>query len=281
MSDLYKLGQSQQGKVQKVGQEIKLDINLSQNPYKDTGTVTGVITDPSGPVEGALIKLMDNQHNPLYHALSDATGKYVLTGLAPSSDYHYYVVKNGYLLHEEEGFAIVAGQTIEINAEITPDPNAALSTITGHLFDEEGNPINNMMATLLKIEGETETPFSVTTTNEYGQCIFTNVPLGDYIARATKQGYDPASIEVIITTPGSIINITATVSSSSTESQGTINGIISDDSGTPVSGAVVILYSVSGQTLTPIRYTRTNTAGAYLFGDVPKGDYLVKSNKES
>jgi protocatechuate 3,4-dioxygenase beta subunit len=285
MSDLYKLGQSQQGKVEKVGEEVKLDIKLSQDPFKDTGIVTGIITDPNGPVEGALIKLMDNQHNPLYHALTDATGKYILTGIAPNSDYHFYAVKDGYFLHQEEGFAIVPGQTIEINAEIIPDPDATLSTITAHLYDEEGNPIENMTATLLKIEGQTETPIAVTTTNQYGQCIFANVPLGDYIARATKQGYDPASIEVIITEPGSIINLVGNISSSTTESLGTINGIISDASGQPVPSAVVILYSVTGsgpnETLTPIRYTRTNDAGAYLFGDVPKGDYLVKSNKES
>lgn len=285
MSDLYKLGQSQQGKIIKVGEEVKLDIKLSQNPFINTGTVTGLITDQSGPVEGALIKLMDTQHNPLYHTLSNAEGKYILSGVAPKSDYHYYVAKDGYLLHEEAGFAITAGQTLEVNAEIFPDPNSALATITAHLFDEENNPIENMVATLLKVEGGIETPVSVTTTNEYGQCIFTNVELGDYIARATKQGYDPASIEVKITEPGSIINITGNISSSPTESLGTINGIISDESENPVSGAVVILYSISGsgpnQTLTPIKYTRTNDAGAYLFGDIPKGDYLVKSNKES
>ncbi|MCY6484730.1 carboxypeptidase-like regulatory domain-containing protein [Clostridium aestuarii] len=286
MSDLYKLGQSQQGSVEKVGEEIRLDIQLDDNPFLNMGTILGTITDNDDkPIEGVLVKIMDNDHNPLYHTLTDAEGKYNLTGLTPGSEYHFYAVKDGYLLKEERGFAIEAGQTIEINSKITPDPNAVLSTITGHTFDTDGNPVENMIATLLKVEQGEQTPVAVTTTNEYGQAVFVNVAIGSYIARVTKQGYETAAIEIQVTEPGSITNIDAVVSTSSTESQGTINGIITDKAGNPIASAVVILYEVTGDEenpeLIPFRYTRTSTNGAYLFGEVPKGNYIVKSNKES
>lgn len=67
-------------------------------------------------------------------------------------------------------------------------------------------------------------------------------------------------------------------------SLGTINGTIEDNKGTPIVGAIVILYQVTGNpdspTLIPIRYTRTITDGTYLFDKVPQGQYIVKANKE-
>lgn len=285
MSDLYKLGQSQQEEISKVGQEIRLDVKLSKDPFIDKGTIFGTITDNNDdPVKGVLIKIMDNDHNPLYHTLTDDEGKYTISSLEPGSDYHFYAIKDGYLLKEERGFAIEAGQSLEINSKITLDPEATLSTITGHIFDTDGNPIQNMIITLLKIDGEEEIPVAITSTNEYGQGIFVNVQIGNYIARATKQGYETGVIEVKVSEPGSIINIDAVISESSTESQGTINGVIADDEGNPIGEAVVILYEVTGDAENPIytpkRYSRTSEDGAYLFGNVPKGNYIVKANKE-
>ncbi|SHG99976.1 MSCRAMM family protein [Tepidibacter thalassicus] len=285
MADIYKLGQSQQGNLEKVGQEIRLDVELSKNPFLNTGSVVGIVTDDNGnPVQGALVKIMDHDYNPLYHAVTDSEGKYSISAIPPNSEYHLYVVKSGYFLKEERSFSIVAGQTIEINSIITPNPNALLSTITAHIYDELGNPLEGVTASLLQIIDGKEEVVSVTTTNEYGQCAFINLELGSYIGRATKQGYNPIEIEINITNPGSIINLQGTMEISPTQSQGTINGVIEDEDGNPVVGAVVILYQVTGDPenpkLVPVRYTRTISGGAYLFGDVPQGKYVVKANKE-
>ncbi|MDK2820839.1 MAG: hypothetical protein PWP31_804 [Clostridia bacterium] len=285
MSDLYKLGQSQQGEIQNVGEEIRLDVQLSEDPFLSTGSVTGTITDPNGnTVQGALVKIMDNNHNPLYHALTDVNGKYNISAIAPGSEYHFHVVKDGYLISEETSFSIVAGQTLEINSIIIPDPNAALSTIAGHVTDPDGNPVENLVATLVKIEQGEENPVAVTTTNEYGQYVFVNIQTGDYIIRITGLGYKAAEVQVTITQPGSIVKVETVIQISPVDSQGTINGIISDENGNPIVGAAVILYEVTGDpdnpTLTPIRYTRTIEGGVYLFGEVPQGKYVVKSTKE-
>ncbi len=286
MGDLYKLGQSQQGDLKNIGEEIRLDLKLSENPFLKTGSIIGTITNPSGnPVQGVLIKIMDQDHNPLYHTLTDEQGKYVLNAIPPVSKYHFYAVKDGYYLKEDRSFSIIAGQTIEINTTITPNPDALLSTITAHIYDELGNPIDGVTASLSKLVGGEETIIAVTTTNKYGQCAFMKVEKGTYIGRATKKGYETGVIEIIVTQPGSIVDITATLEISPTSSQGTINGIIEDQQGNPIVGAVVILYEVTGgpenPTLIPIRYTRTISGGAYLFGDVPQGNYIVKANKEN
>lgn len=285
MSDLYKLGQSQEGDLSQVGQEIRLDVDLSENPYLNTGSITGTITDPDGnPVSGVLIKILDNNNNPLYHTLTDDNGKYNIIDVEPSSELRFSMIKKGYLLNNTTSFSITAGQTITIDATITPNPDAQLGTITTHIFDESGNPLEGVTATLLQEEGGEEIPIAVTITNEFGQCAFTNIPIGSYIGRATKQGYIPAILEIILTEPGSIVNVVGTLITSPTTSQGTINGIIKDDEGRAVIGATVILYEVTGDpdnpTLTPIKYTRTIEGGTYLFGDIPQGKYIVKANKE-
>ncbi|QEK13002.1 carboxypeptidase regulatory-like domain-containing protein [Crassaminicella thermophila] len=285
MSDLYKLGQSKQGNLENVGEEIRLDVQLDIDPFLNTGSVTGTITDPDGnPVSEVLVKILDNNNNPLYHTLTDDTGFYNISDIVPASELRFSMIKTGYLLNDTTSFSIVAGQTITINATIHPDPNAELSTITAHIYDELGNPLEGVTASISKIVAGEEIPYAVTTTNEYGQCVFTKVELGSYIGRATKQGYHTTMIEIQVTQPGSIINLTGIMEISPTTSQGTINGIIQDDNGNPVVGAVVILYEVTGDPenpkLTPIRYTRTISGGAYLFGDVPQGKYIVKANKE-
>lgn len=285
MGDLFKLGQSQEGHLIDVGEEIKLDITLDVNPYLSRGTVEGTVIDPDGnPVEGVLVKILDYSNNPLYHTLTDIEGKYLINDIEPASELKLNIVRDGYLLSDGTSFSIIEGQHITMNKTIYPDPNAQLSTISIHIYAENGNPLENVVATLYKIEGTEEVPVAITSTNEYGQCAFMKIELGNYIGRAIKQGYNPGIIEVQVTQPGSITNITTIMEVSPTTSKGTINGVIKDDQGVPVTGATVILYEVTGDPenpiLTPIRYTRTTTGGAYLFGEVPQGDYLVKSNKE-
>jgi 5-hydroxyisourate hydrolase-like protein (transthyretin family) len=284
VSDLYKLGQSTSADIQAVGEEIKLDVQLEENPQLETGTLSGVISDADGPIEGALIKIMDSDHNPLYHAISNADGSYTITDIEPGASYHFYTIKDGYLLQEETNFTITKGQTIIKNATLTVDSSAVNSTITAHVKDEDGNPIEALAATLIKIESGEETDVETTLTNEYGQFIFTNVAQGDYIVRTVKQGYETTDIEVMISKDSSIVNLEEVIPISPVESLGTVNGVITDSTGAAVSGAGVILYQVSGTdenpVYTPIKYTKTSSDGVYLFGEVAKGKYIVKSNKE-
>lgn len=285
MSELYKLTQSQLGEIQDIGQEIRLDVQLDVNPYLDTGSITGTITDPNGdPVEGALVKILDKDHNPLYHTLTDAYGKYNISNIAPASELHIHVIKEGYILSESNPVAIAAGQTIVVDQVLQPDPDANKSAIAGEVFDINNKPLANIMATLIRIENDQEIIKAVTGTNEYGQYAFINLDLGNYFVRLSGQGYKTTEVELQITQSGSITKIQTTLQVAPEQSTGTINGIIKDEQGNPVEGAVVVLYEVTGDpqkpTLIPRRYTKTISGGVYLFGDVPQGKYIVKANKE-
>ncbi|MFA9398035.1 MAG: collagen binding domain-containing protein [Clostridiaceae bacterium] len=285
MSDLYILGQSQPGDINAVGEEIKLDVKLEENPQLETGIVTGVISDSEGPLEGVLVKIMDSEHNPLYHDITKADGSYSITDITAGSSYYFYAIKDGYLLKEEQNFTIATGQTIIKNSTLEVDPTAILSTITAHVKDEDGNPIEAVTATLIKIELGVEVPIESTLTNEFGQFIFFDVAIANYIIRLSKQGYEIKDVEINISTPSTIINLNETMKTSPVTSLGTVNGIITDSNGDAVSDAGVVLYEVTGSEedpiYTPIKYTKTSKDGVYLFGDVAKGKYIVKSNKEN
>ena len=283
--DLYTLGQSEHGEIINVGEEIKIDLDLIKNPYIDKAGIIGIVSDIQGNrVENALVKILDNKKNPLYHALTDENGRYNITDIEPSSELNVYVAKQGYLLGGPVTIALREGQTTSVNLTLLVDPNAALSTIAGHVTDELGNPLQNLIAILTKVEEVSETEIATSSTNEYGQYAFVNIPIGNYIVRISGTGYEISVIEVTITDPASIIDLQTTMQVSPETSKGTINGVIKDTQGSPVIGAVVILYKVTGTelnpVLTPIRYTKTSRGGAYLFGEVPQGNYLVKSNKE-
>ncbi len=285
MSDIYKLGQSQQKKIENIGEEIKIDLQLEENPYTDTGSVIGSIMDEDGsPIQGALVKILDSDHNPLYHTLTDEDGEYSIEDISPGSELHLHAIKKGYLLGDTVAFSISEGQTIVVDETLSLDPDVAKSTIAGHVLDNEDNPVENLVATLFKlVDGEEEIVLS-TTTNKYGQYAFANIELGNYFVRLSGQGFETTTVEVIISEPGSITKVETIIQPSPEKSQGTINGVITDESGNPVVGAVVVLYEVTGEpgdeTYTPIRYTRTISGGTYLFGNVSKGNYIVKANKE-
>ncbi|WP_069650614.1 carboxypeptidase-like regulatory domain-containing protein [Caloranaerobacter ferrireducens] len=285
MSELYKLTQSQLGEIQDIGQEIRLDVQLDVNPYLDTGSITGTVTDPNGdPIEGALVKVLDKDHNPLYHTLTDAYGKYDISNIIPASELHVYAIKQGYLLAETQAIAIAAGQTVALDIVMQPDPDASNSAIAGHVVDIDDNPVSNLQATLIRMENDQEIVVVSTITNEYGQYAFVNLPIGNYFVRLSGLGYKTTDVEIQITQPGSITRLQTTIQIAPEQSKGTINGIIKDSQGNPIEGAVVILYEVTGDpenpTLIPIRYTKTIAGGVYLFGDVPQGKYIVKANKE-
>jgi protocatechuate 3,4-dioxygenase beta subunit len=285
MSDLYNLGQSIEKSITRTGEEIRIDLSLDANSYLTTGSVTGQVEDALGePVAGALIKILNTSHDPLYHTLTDSAGTYVITGIKPSSVLQLQAIKEGYLLSAETPFSISSGQSLVFDVTLQTDPNAAYSTIAGHVTDDQGDPVGNLTATLIKIEGESETVISMASTNEYGQYVFVDVQLGVYIIRLSGEDYDTQETELSVTQQSSISNLNTIVIPAQGENLGTINGIITDDEGDPIVGATVVLYeveTVSGvKHYRAFRYTKTSVYGIYLFGSVPQGDYIIKSNKE-
>jgi len=83
----YVLSEGHKVTIEK-GKEVKHDIVLHHNPYKDCGTLSGIVKDKHGhPIENALVKVFDINHTPVTHVFTNHDGEFLIC-LEPG---HYLV----------------------------------------------------------------------------------------------------------------------------------------------------------------------------------------------
>ncbi|MEG2289061.1 MAG: carboxypeptidase-like regulatory domain-containing protein [Clostridium sp.] len=281
--DIYILGQSQTKQIQTVGEEIRLDLQLTPQPLNNTGKVTGTVIDTLGnPIPNALIKIMDSNYNPILHAITAADGTYTLDNLPAGTGYNIFATAAGMALQQGVSFTITAGQVITKNFTLTSDPSTQLGIIAGDLTDLSNSaPINGAVVSLYLVNSDTtEVLQAITYTNQYGQFVFRGLAIGNYSIRVSALGYIGTSSTVSITTSGQIVPALIALNQNPNASRGTVSGIITDNNNQVIVAADVVLYKVNLDTsLTAIAFTQTNSSGVYLFINVPQGSYKVKSNQ--
>jgi hypothetical protein len=83
-----------------------------------TASVRGVITDPTGgAVPGARIVVLDVERNTRFNAVSDESGRYVVTALPPSR-YTISIEASGFKRFQSEPFALVVQQQQTVDAQL-------------------------------------------------------------------------------------------------------------------------------------------------------------------
>jgi len=83
-----------------------------------TGSITGVIKDPSGAVvPNASVVLTDNDKGLKYSAKTDSSGRYVLRALPPST-YTMHVEAAGFRSEEQRGIMLVVNQNLTLNVPL-------------------------------------------------------------------------------------------------------------------------------------------------------------------
>ncbi|MBZ4664316.1 MAG: carboxypeptidase regulatory-like protein [Caloramator sp.] len=284
VSDLYILGQSVAKELTGIGQEIRIDLDLQPNPNIDSGTIIGTIKDENGnPIPGAIIKIFDAQGNPIAHTFTDAQGNYTFSPFPPGTQYYISSIAPGFIFSPLQLFALQARQQLQIDITLTSDPKANLSIIAGDVFATTSEPIQDAIVQLFKVnQDQTETLIGTTFTNQTGQFLFMDIDQGTYKIRTSKFGYVSDTSTILIDANRMIGKLVITLNVDPNASKGTISGYIKDDNNQPIENAVVTLYRVEADgKLTPIKFTRTNAQGMYLFSDVPNGNYKVKANKLS
>lgn len=280
--DIYKLAQSETTTIAGVGEEVRLDLDLIPNPNLDSGTITGTVTDTNGdPVEGAVVKILDNDYNPVAHVITGSDGSYIFSPFAPGNNYRVFASAVGFELSTTDPFSLLPKQSINKDLVATEDPTLLKSFIAGDIIDDNGDPIAGAVVELYSIDDQqNELLMGIAFSNEYGQYVFREVEIGNYAIRITALGYTPTRNTINITEDQTIAKVDTTLVPDQLASKGTISGIITDSDGNAVVGADVILYRVeSDDALTPIALTKTITNGVYLFVNTPQGDYKVKSSK--
>lgn len=280
--DIYQLAQSPKATIAGVGQEVRIDLNLEPNPNLNSGTITGTVTNTDGqPISGAVVKIMDNDYNPVAHVITGSDGSYIFSPFLPGTNYRIFASAAGYELATTDPFTLLMKQTIEKDIVAKKDLTLTKSFIAGDIVDDHNLPLGGAVVELYSIDEQgNELLAGLSFSNEFGQYVFREVEQGNYAIRISALGYTATRTTISITADGTIAKIDSTLVPDIQSSKGTISGIITDDTGAAVVGADVILYSVAADgSLTPIALTKTIASGVYLFVNTPQGDYKVKSSK--
>jgi hypothetical protein len=283
--DIYKLGQSNTGSIEEIGEEIRIDLELEENSVGEVGTVFGKTVDTDNkPVAGVTVKITDTSYNPKYHAVTDVKGEFTIDNVYAGNQYLILAVKNKYELKQGVPFVIQKAQLIERNFKMTLDSGSANSLVAGDIINEKGSKLENVSVSLFDNNGLTPILIKTTHTNVFGQYAFFDVSKGMYTLEAVFLGYKESDTTFIISDGEQVMNINLTMLDDPESRKGTINGVINDKKGVPVASAYVILFEVlkdeqGKEKLNPIRRTVTNDEGVYLFEQVPDGSYKIKANK--
>lgn len=288
MENEYILGQSSPGTVTPGGEA---DINLTLEPSISTpqppqkpqpsqnATIQGTVTTATKvPVANAYVKLMSLNYEPLMHAVTNLSGEYILKDV-PQGYYYLASIAPGMQLNQIGPVEIKNLAEYTENFILTPDPNSALGIIVGKVTNTNGQAIDNALVTL-SLTSAPNNIVAVTYTNSQGNYMFTEVTPGNYNVNVSANGYIASEASATVTA-GQITSVNEQLSGAPAISGGTISGVISDNTGAPVVGANVILYSKNTETnaLTPIKFTTSGANGVYLFTGVGAGTYVIKANK--
>lgn len=256
------------------------DVNLTLPPAPSVlATVYGTVTDGTAPIADATVKLFDKNGLPYQHTMTATDGTYTLNGI-PAGTYSIAAVKDGYRMSTAVGVSLSNSGSIEIPLACTADATLALGAIAGTLtiFGTASTPLGGAKITLTNAALET---VATTYTAADGEFLFYDVADGVYTLRASALGYLTTAPMTVTILNGSAVNLTMTIQVDSRTYNGTVSGIIRDQSGAAVAGCFVGLYQVTtvGGVTTEqlIAGTKTNAEGKYLFGGVTDGEYLVKA----
>lgn len=260
------------------------DVNLELPPAPGaTATVYGTVTDGTGPLADATVKLFDKTGAPFQHTTTDAAGKYSLSGV-PAGTYTISAVKKGCRLSDARGVTLAASDTTQIDLVCAVDTTLALGAIAGVLTTMAGADVTPLAGAKITLKDQNDAVVASTYSAADGEFLFYDVADGIYTMLASAEGYLTSAPMSVTITGGSIANVTMTLTVDARTYNGTVSGIIRDKNGTAVVGCFVGLYQVTGTGPAAVEKlvatTKTNAEGKYLFGGVVGGQYLVKAKME-
>ena len=181
------------------GQSLVKDFVLQPGPPVP-GSVTGHTARPAdgalAPLAGTLVELR-KQDQTLQQTTSGEDGAYAFTEVAAGA----YILRASH-----EGFLPLAlpvvvgsGQAVIQDFVLQPRPPAQSGTCQGHVrgtsTDGDAVPLGQALVRLFK-SGTTE--IRQARTNLQGLFVILDVPPGHYMARAQKDGWQPATVELDI-----------------------------------------------------------------------------------
>ncbi|AYF55418.1 carboxypeptidase regulatory-like domain-containing protein (plasmid) [Clostridium novyi] len=258
--DKYDLAQSTSGVIVSPGEEIRMDLTLQPNTNNIIGAnISGTVTNESSdPIEGAYIKLMTENYEPIVHTITNTSGQYFLDNIA-QGNYYLFAIAQGMNLNQGNLLVLKNYLHYTVNFMLTSSTSSRLAIVAGRITDSiTNNPINRVIVSLFsKTTGSSDTLISLVYTNEYGQYVFSDVPIGNYAITMTSLEYLSLTIPVSITENGEIYPIKSVLQIRNTLSLNTI--VVR---GYDYRKIIIIGFNVTNTTLTLQR----NYPGTYFHG---------------
>jgi hypothetical protein len=272
----YLLGRSSQFTLTTAG-ENQTNLTLDSNPTLNYATIFTTVTAGTTPVFNALVQILSSSGNPVGSQFTNALGQAASNQLANGV---YQVVASAptYVTSDPVTANLTGTGCVTVSISLTADPRAAFNTIYGLVLDNaSGSRLTNATVTLTDSLGQIT---ASTLTNSEGQYLLYEISNGSYTISTSRGGYT-ASAPLPITVSGSQIAQTNLSLAPETATEGTVQGLITDQNGAFLAGASVGLYSVADSTETLAQTTFANDNGFYLFGNVAAGTYLVKAKVDT
>lgn len=216
------------------------------------GSVQGRVLDnvTLAPIEGAFVKVSTQHGLTVNASLTDNTGLYKLSGLQPGN---YSILATA----DDYDFLVVGATVV---ADTITETNFALSQLTGNIEGILDPPIPDV---LVRLSLNNNLSLTSTLTDNTGTFRFIELRAGNYILAASANNYSSSPVGVMVA-----INQTAQTVIQLNPNPGSISGIITADTGEPISNAAVLIFD---QTETLRGNGQTSQWGSYFIGTLPSG----------
>ncbi len=235
----------------------------------DENTIMGNVSDKQTgkPIEGACIKICDNDYNPIVFNFTDVDGNFTMQGKLASC-IRVLAAKKGYITFSSDSVPSVGLERKALNIELVPASNGGI-VFLGNVRDAYQKPLGGIKITVYK--ANSLNPYDFTFTNQEGLYAFDNIDPGSYRVTVQSQDFTEKTLTFEAGREQSIVTL-ETVYLKRKSLKGTLHGVITDSNGLPVNNALVVLFNANN---IPVQITHTNDKGVYLFYKLDQGSYMI------
>ncbi|QEK13000.1 carboxypeptidase regulatory-like domain-containing protein [Crassaminicella thermophila] len=274
--DQYILGQSKIAGITDEHPEIVLNLNLKKNTYYDNALIYGnVLTSNECPIEDATISFFNENDEKIGSVYSSEEGFYAYFEVKLNTKVKIIAKKIGYKTKISD-FMKICSRMINFNIYLKKSHMSKYTLISGHLVDNNNKPLKDITVYLLKNTCSNEKRvYKATTTNIYGQFVFSDIPRDIYEIFINNPNFEIYNKLIEIKQTDKIFDINIKLNKKDIKTK--ITGQIKDDNDIPIPNALVILYRVDDNKFIPIAHTVCNEKGIYCFTNIPFDNYIVKA----
>ncbi|MBU7592485.1 carboxypeptidase regulatory-like domain-containing protein [Metabacillus halosaccharovorans] len=234
------------------------------------GALMGNVQNPQGnPLSGASVSVLQNNVF-IQTALTDENGNYMITGLAPGTNYSVVISAEGFSTFTA-ATTIINGQTTTLNATLTENPG----NLIGIVNDSNNNPVAGANISVQLSTGS-GIIIATTVTESNGNYFVQGLAPGNYSVVATAPNLQSSTFGTTITS-----SVTSTLNFTLLPDPGSISGQITNaQTGVPINSANVQVRILDGSGAI-VAIVLSDSNGQYVVNQLAPGIYTIVVSAEN